>query len=229
MRFSVYYAPPPHSLLHQLGSAWLGRDAYSGESLRQPDIEDLQELTAEPCRYGFHATLKPPFTLRDGCNEPELFAAIAAFAALQTPFEITLMLQIVDGFLALVPAHISPKLDNLAAACVRDLDAFRQRSDDAELARRRTVPLSARQDEHLLRWGYPYVFQDFRFHMTLTRRLARDEAERVMPAALKHFADVIAQPFVIDGLSLFTEPSPGADFTASPCLTFPSTLHKATS
>lgn len=229
MRFAVYYAPPPHSLLHQLGSVWLGRDAHLDANLAQPGHEHLPELTAEPRRYGFHATLKPPFTLRDGRSEPELLAAIAAFAALQTPFEITLMLQIIDGFLALVPAHISPKLDNLAAACVRDLDAFRQPSDDAELARRRTAPLSARQDEHLLRWGYPYVFEDFRFHLTLTRRLARDEAERVMPAALKHFADVIAQPLVIDGLSLFTEPSPGADFTAGPCLTFPSTLHKATS
>ena len=30
---------------------------------------------------------------------------------------------------------------------------------------------SERQTENLDRWGYPYVFDDFRFHMTLTGRI----------------------------------------------------------
>ena len=41
----------------------------------------------------------------------------------------------------------------------------------AELERRRKAGLSAAQEKMLLRWGYPYVLDEFRFHLTLTGRL----------------------------------------------------------
>ncbi len=40
-----------------------------------------------------------------------------------------------------------------------------------ELQRRRAANLTPRQEFLLMHWGYPYVLDEFRFHMTLTRRL----------------------------------------------------------
>jgi hypothetical protein len=63
----------------------LGRDALSGESLSGfaipgTDAQGWRELTAEPRRYGFHATLKAPFRLAAGLSADELFQAVAALA-----------------------------------------------------------------------------------------------------------------------------------------------------
>ena len=62
--------------------------------------------------------------------------------------------------------------------------------------------------------------------MTLARCLTGIGIDRVMPVAIQHFADAIAQPPVAGGLSFFREPSPGADFSASYRFNFPTKLHK---
>ena len=214
MRFAIYFAPLPETALHRLASRWLGRDAASGEAVSQPDVPGLHALTAEPRRYGFHATLKPPFALREGVEPESLMRAAAALAAGISPFEVRLRLDQLDGFLALVPDASSPQLDVLAERCVRELDGFRAPPSEAELARRRNTPLSARQDANLERWGYPYVFDEFRFHMTLTERLGAADATRVGAAAEAHFADELSAPVSIDGITLFQEPAPGAPFVA---------------
>lgn len=41
----------------------LGLDAMPAA---QPELDELPEATAEPRRYGFHGTIKPPFWLREG-------------------------------------------------------------------------------------------------------------------------------------------------------------------
>ena len=227
MRFAIYYAPPPSSPLHQLGSRWLGRDAVSGEALAQPAALDLAPITREPRRYGFHATLKPPFALKDGTSPASLEAAVEALAHSLQPFEIVLALRPVDGFLALVPDGASTDLDHLAAACVRDLDRFRQPASEEDIARRRAAGLSPRQDEYLQRWGYPYVFEEFRFHMTLTRRLSPSEMEEVAPLAEDHFGPVIGHPIAIDALSMFVEPRTSADFAIHRRFPFQSPRAKA--
>lgn len=214
MRFAIYFAPLPGTALHRQGSLWLGRDAATGETMAQPGVAGLHALTSDPRRYGFHATLKPPFALRAGVEVESLMRAAAALAAGLSPFEVKLRLDQLDGFLALVPEFPSPQLDALAERCVRDLDGFRAPPSEAELARRRKAPLSARQDAHLLRWGYPYVFEDFRFHMTLTERLGAEDATRIRAAAEAHFADALSAPISIDGITLFEEPAPAAPFLA---------------
>ena len=88
MRFAIYYAPDPTSLMHELGSRWLGRDAFNGEALAQPFAADLAEFTSEPRRYGFHATLKPPFALKDEWSPAALEAAVEVLADTLRPFEI---------------------------------------------------------------------------------------------------------------------------------------------
>jgi putative phosphonate metabolism protein len=214
MRYAVYYAPMPGTPMHGQGSIWLGRDAHTGETLAQPDIEGLWQLTSEPRRYGFHATLKAPIALREGITPEALMRACAALAADTASFRVKLKAGLLDGFLALVPDGDLAALQDLAARCVRELDGFRRPPAEDELARRRRAPLNARQDANLLRWGYPYVFDDFRFHMTLTERLEPGDSDRLLSAARTHFAAELVEPVTIDGLTLFQEPLPGAPFLA---------------
>jgi putative phosphonate metabolism protein len=212
MRYAVYHSPTPGTPLHRLGSAWLGRDAHAGEALGQPDVEGLSRLTAVPRRYGFHATLKAPFALREGIGPEALMRACAALASDSAGFRVKLKVGLLDGFLALVPEDDQDPLQDLAARCVRELDGFRRPPAEDELARRRKVLLTAQQDANLLRWGYPYVLADFRFHMTLTERLEPGDASRLMSAAQTHFAAELGEPVMIDGLTLFQEPGRGAPF-----------------
>ncbi len=225
MRYAVYYSPMPGTPLHWQGSAWLGRDAHSGEALAQPDIERLSQLTADPRRYGFHATLKAPFALREGIGPEALMRACAALAADSADFRVKLKVGLLDVFLALLPDGDQSRLHNLAARCVRELDGFRRPIYKDELARRRKAPLTARQDANLMRWGYPYVLEDFRFHMTLTERVGPGDAGRLLSAAQTHFAADLAEPVMIDGLTLFQEPELGAPFLA--LRHFPFTLTSA--
>jgi hypothetical protein len=138
--------------------------------------------------------------------------ACAALAADTTGFRVKLQVSQLDGFLALVPEDDPAPLQDLAARCVTELDGFRSPPSADELARRRKAALSARQDANLLRWGYPYVLDDFRFHMTLTQRLDPSDSMRLAPAAQEHFASELAADATIDGITLFHEPEPGAPF-----------------
>ncbi|MCA3575028.1 MAG: DUF1045 domain-containing protein [Aestuariivirga sp.] len=214
MRYAIYYAPAPGTALHQLGAHWLGRDAHTGEALAQPAIDGIAGLTAEPRRYGVHATLKAPFALRRGIEPEPLMRACAALAAQVGVFRVRLRPDVLDGFLALVPDGDPAALNSLAERCVRELDGFRSPPSEEELKRRRLAPLNARQEAQLTRWGYPYVLDDFRFHMTLTHKLAPGDAERLMAAAEALFSPVLREPVAIDGITLFQEPGPGADFLA---------------
>jgi len=215
MRYAVYFAPPPGSPFHQLGSRWLGRDAFTGELLVQPSVPDIGSLTGDPSRYGFHATLKPPFALLDTVAPESLLRAVAALAASEECFHVRLKVALLDRFLALVPCEPRDALRGIADRAVRELDGFRRPMSEQELARRRAAGLSPRQELHLRNWGYPYVFEDFRFHMTLTERLSEAEAERFAPAAAEHFAPVLNAPVLIDGITLFEEAAPGAPFLAT--------------
>ncbi|MEN3351695.1 MAG: hypothetical protein V7632_5330, partial [Bradyrhizobium sp.] len=75
-RYAIYHAPAPDSVLHRFGSTMLGYDAASGDDLRFPDgvTPDWRELTQDPRKYGFHATLKAPISLADGKDEAGLIA-----------------------------------------------------------------------------------------------------------------------------------------------------------
>ena len=46
----------------------------------------------------------------------------------------------------------------------------------------------------LVRWGYPYVFEDWCFHMTLTRRLTPAEKAVVLPAVTDFLGAAPARP-----------------------------------
>ena len=212
-RVAVYYAPLPDDPLTEAAAAWLGRDPVTNAPVRQPDLPGIAELTADPRGYGFHATLKPPMRLADGRSWNALLDAAEALAARIAPFDLPPMaVSDVHGFLALRETAPSAPLQALADACVADLDAFRAPPTEAELARRRRSSLTAEQDAMLVRWGYPYVFGTWFFHMTLTRRLSAEEKARIQPAAEAHFAAALAVPRRVVDLCLYTQAGAGAPF-----------------
>ena len=210
-RLALYWAPALDDPLHALGSAWLGRDAETGASLSQPNITglDLAEITADPRGYGLHATLKAPF--RFGAPFQQVRDAVMALAARTAPFTLPpLAATDIGSFIALCERAPSPELHALANACVTALDPFRLPATDAELARRRPERLAPRQREMLDRWGYHLVFEDWRFHVTLSRRLNDAERAVLHPAIEAHFGGVPAMPRVVRDICLFTQAGPGA-------------------
>jgi hypothetical protein len=170
-------------------------------------------ITAAPRRYGFHATLKPPFALAPGADESGLRERLSAFASAREAFEARpLAVRAIGGFLALVPRSEDDRIASLAAASVERFDDLRAPPPSAELARRRSAGLSARQDELLRRWGYPYVIDEFRFHMTLTERLDAEERGRICALLERRFSRLAETRLSIDAVAVFVEPAPGARF-----------------
>lgn len=218
MRAALYYAPAPGDPLWRAGCAWLGRDPETAATLPQPDVlgrtgsPGLHEATADARLYGFHATLKPPMRLATSWDA--FMRDAEALAGRLAPFDLPpLAVTDLSGFLALCPIAPSAALQALADACVEGLDRHRAPPDEAELARRRGSGLSPEREAHLRRWGYPDVFETWRFHMTLTRRLRDSEREVYRPAAEAWFAPALALPRRVRELCVFTQAAPGRPFT----------------
>jgi len=216
-RYALYLAPPEHSDLWRLGCAWLGRDPTTGRAVSQPAVdafsaERIRGLTASPRLYGLHATLKPPFRLRSGCGRDDLVEAAQALAARHAAFALpTLEVGTLAGFLALRTALQSDRLQLLADACAVELDHFRAHPQEEELARRRQAGLTPRQEELLLRLGYPYLLDQWRFHITLTESVAGAEADQLV-AWLASYFRAATQPVRCEDICLFVQPAPRAEF-----------------
>jgi hypothetical protein len=213
-RVALYYAPAASDPLAPCAASWLGRDAASNSPRTQPDLPDMPGITADAARYGFHATLKPPMRLRGGISWEALRRTVAEVAAGIAPFDLP-RLEVADmyGFLALREAEACPALQALADACVAGPDGLREPPDQAELARRRRKPLPPAQEAMLTRWGYPYVFSTWFFHMTLTRRLTPAEHARYRPAAEAHFAAALALPRQVADICIFLQSEAGGAFS----------------
>ena len=217
-RYAIYYAPAPGTELDRFGAQLLGYDAYSGDDLPFPGESpvlppDWHDLTKDPRQYGFHATLKPPLSLAPGKTEAELIAACGMFAG--TARKIPVITPVVDsisGFIAVVPAEPSADLERLAADCTRAFDSFRAPLTTEDRARRNPSALAPRQREHLDRWGYPYVMEDFRFHMTLTGRLGAERREAVLAMLRNRFSAVGLTTLAIDRIALFRQETADSRF-----------------
>ena len=212
MRAAIYYTPAPGSDFARLGATWLGRDAFA-ERAGVPDAApDRAELVAEPARYGFHATLRAPFRLRADRHLDELADRLGAFcAARRRPVIGGLVVDRLGPFFALVPAVAEPALADLEADALQTFESFRAPLSEEEVAARHPQRLNPRQLAHLHRWGYPFVLDEFRFHMTLSGAVP-DAAVDLRRCLDTHFAAVLRKPLPLDGLGLFVEPEPGAPF-----------------
>lgn len=218
-RCAVYFVPEVHSDWWHAGSQWLGRCAASGAVYAPPDIlgvtsSEFQALTADPRRYGWHATLKAPFTLAAGQSLDDLRDAVKTLTKRLPAFDLP-PLRVSDrgGFLALRPESELSRVNETAAVCVQELHPLAQPLNDAELARRRQAPLTPEQDRLLLAWGYPWVLGHFQFHFSLSGPLSKCSPE--VKAALFRAAQVRFETLPMcrfAHIALFTESQAGADF-----------------
>lgn len=223
-RYAIYFAPAAETPLWGFGSAVLGYDAQTGREvphLVPPGFEAnaFHALTEEPRRYGFHATLKAPFRLAVGASEAGLLSALEAFAGRQTAFPLPLLAVAAvaarkgeGGFVALTEPEPTPALHALERATVEAFEAFRAPLTDEEVARRRPQRLSERQRAHLAAFGYPHIFEDFRFHLTLTGRVDGADLDRTVSALGMLFREHAPDgPTAIDQIALFRQ-APGERF-----------------
>jgi len=212
-RVAVYFAPPAKSSLAIAGAHWLGRAAESNAPCPQAEFLGITEITVEARLYGFHATLKPPFRLAPGLTWADLVRTTENLAARIAPFDLPpLAVADLHGFLALRETAPCAPLQALADACVEGLDAFRAPLTPEEGARRRRSPLTPEQEKMLARWGYPYVFGEWFFHMTLTRRLIAAEKQFWRPTAETFFADALRAPQRVTDICLFSQLDAGQAF-----------------
>jgi Protein of unknown function (DUF1045) len=221
-RYALYLTPPPESDLWRFGCDVIGRDALTGD-LREgfaPEghkLEAWHDLTRDPRRYGFHATLKAPFRLRADLDAIDLMDNIAAFARTVSPFDAGELhvgaMATDDGraFVVLKPRPHSKALRALEEAAVRGLDAVRAPPTQEERLRRDISRLSPRQRYYLEAWGYPYVIDEFRPHYTLTNAVP-DPAPLVKSLKWEFSLRVASREMRVDALTLFGETAPGGEF-----------------
>lgn len=212
-RYAVYYAPRPGAMA-DLAGHWLGRDVESGATLAQADVSalpvPLKVLTAVARRYGFHGTIRAPFRAGPDVAVDDITDCVAGLAGRHAPVRCDgLQLENLQGFLALTPRGCEAALMELGAIVVEATNTLRQQLSAEDLVRRRPESLTTRQRILLELWGYPFVMEEFRFHLTLTDRLAAEHLQAVMAAAITRFTPVLDQPFAIEDLCLFGEDAGG--------------------
>jgi putative phosphonate metabolism protein len=217
-RYAIYFAAGSDSALTRFGAELLGYDAYTGDELPFPVgalriAPDWRDVTSDPRKYGFHATLKAPMTVAPGKTEAELLAACASFAGKARPIPVIRpIVDSISGFIAVIPAEPVDALQQLAADCVREFDSFRPALTAEDRARRKPEKLSERQRDYLDRWGYPYVMEEFRFHMTLTGRLDAERRGPILEMLRGRFAALRLDALTVDRIALFKQDDAKARF-----------------
>jgi putative phosphonate metabolism protein len=218
-RYAIYFVPSADSPLYRFGADLIGYDAYSGQSLPftkgiESDVEGWKQFTADPRKYGFHATLKAPISLAPGKTEDELVAAMSDFA--RTPRAIPVIAPTVRGissFVAITPNDPCIELQKLAEDCVLAFDEFRAPLTAVDRERRNVSALNERQVAYLDRWGYPYVLEEFRFHMTLAGSLPAERRAPVVDILQKRFAVLGLKSMPVDRLAMLRQNGASSGFT----------------
>lgn len=236
-RYAVYYVPRQGSALERLGASLLGRDIYNGEPLARPALDgvapdELDLLTRNARRYGLHATLKPPFFLKPGVTEDDIIRAAENFSSVRLPLPLpALRVTRIGSFFALAmqprteeEAEEAENIGHLAREAVRFFDRHRAAPLEDELKRRREKGLTPRQERHLVRWGYPYVFDEFRFHLTLTDSIRDSATAALLESGLTRYMAPALEGNSIEALCICRSDDIGnftllhrAEFLPGPC------------
>jgi hypothetical protein len=212
IRLAIYYTPPDSSPLAIAAAKWLGRNSISlNESARKP-LETLSpkrygEIIASPFHYGFHGTIKPPFRLAPGVEAGQVRAKLRSFAAKYQSFTLPpLAVTYMHNFFCLKPTGPCKALDQLAADAVIHFHKFRRPANEMELERRRSAGLTPGQEKSLREWGYPYLMDEFRFHLTLTGKIDNEREKQILEKELQtRFSSDLLQSIPFSSLCLFME------------------------
>ena len=216
-RYAIYYTPPPFSRLAAFASGVIGYDCFEAVDVRfaqlagiDPHVQKL--MTVDPRRYGFHATIVAPFHLRVH-SEDELIAAANHFAGKARPVRIgSLEVAVLGDFIALVPVRSTAEISRLTATSLEAFDAYRPPLSAADRERRLRMHLTPRQIELMDRWGYPFVLDEYRFHMTLTGALPEHMRDDFRHALAHAFAERSRDTFDLDAISVMRQDDAAARF-----------------
>lgn len=241
VRYALYFTPPEGSALARFDTLWFDAARAACPShphdlrTRHPEaarrdrtvspvglpLNRQAAITAAPAIYGLHVTLKAPFMLATGRTPTHLLRMAQRFAQRCRPVQLPpLRLSELDGFLALRTSSECPGAAVLAASCVRSFDALRAPSSAAERARRRAHGLTRRQEALLSQWGYPYVFDEWRFHMTLTNRLDRTCRDEVANRLIPLLRTVTRERQRMDAITVLLQQHPQQHFRTLARFTF---------
>ena len=202
-RYAIFYTPV--GLLADFGASWLGWDNATGRSVPQPTIHglDIASFTKAPRKYGLHATLKAPFVLGQDFDLKQLKQEMGNFSKQSAAFGIgKLELRHDRGFIALRPVNEVPQLQEFAAHIVKAFDKLRAPLSSDDITRRRKRRLTSRQNKQMLEWGYPYIFDDFNFHLALTGRLSSVQIRNVIAALSSDMNMGVSDTIRIDAITL---------------------------
>ncbi len=218
-RYAIYFAPRAETPLHRLASAWLGRDALRGLALARPEVDSLDawrcaEITKSAARYGFHATLKAPFRLAAESSDSLVEECAREIARDCRRFTARLEVQTLGPFIALRPAVPVPQIGDLHETLLTGFEPHRAPLSEDEFERRKKVPLSPRHLELLEQYGYPYVLDEFHFHMTLTCALEEPERRLLLSWLRGYLKPALADETEFDSFSVFRQPDPKSPFVA---------------
>jgi hypothetical protein len=216
-RYAIYFTPPPFSQLARFGAEILGYDGFHGSDvphamLAGVDPAVLVSLTASPRRYGFHATTVAPFHLK-GHSESDVIEELLLFSETHGPVPLgPLEVSAFGRFVVLVPAEPQSGVSVLASDCLKAFDRFRAPLSAADRARRSHEGLTARQAVLLEQWGYPYVLDQFRFHMTLAGPVPGENMLRIRSCLAREYAALARNNVELDALSLVRQGDPNQRF-----------------
>ncbi|WP_417807324.1 DUF1045 domain-containing protein [Thioclava sp.] len=208
-RFAIYHAPREPGLA-KAGAQWLGWDAMTGSACTHPALDalprPLAELTETPRKYGFHATIKAPFALATGVTRDDLTAVLMDLAQALPPVDLAgLEVAALGDFLALRPTGDVTALQAMAGRVVEALEPFRTPLTPEQIAKRNPDKLNTRQRDFLARFGYPYVFEHYQMHMTLSGALSEPDLTALLPIAQTYFMPHLTRPYPIGDICLFGE------------------------
>ena len=232
-RYAVYFTPADGTALARFGAIVLGREVTTHKERRNPDAaiaahsdtgsgvktttgrnEDIvpfadaslwRRYTEKPAHYGFHATIKAPFELAADCTAAELLSELSSFCANQPAIALTdLAPTSLQAFTALTLPTQPNELIELAADVVKHFEPYRQELTSADRQRRQIATLSPSQLDNLEHYGYPYIFDDFQFHMTLSDALPPDE-DRFLPWVRSIYQQMVLQTPLLDRLCVFRQ------------------------
>lgn len=208
-RYALYFSPDDNSPLGLFGNKILGRNSKSQRAddavSNFSDQRRWKSLTKKPSHYGFHATLKAPFELAAGSSPVQLKQACQQLANKLAPIELTgLAPGLISDFAALSLSLQPDALAALARTCVEALEPFRAPISEQDIQRRLHQPMSERQLFQLKHYGYPYIFDDFQFHMTLSDKLGDGDTDYLQ--WLEHeYTQMVTSTPVLDQIALYSQ------------------------
>lgn len=201
-RYAIYYIPEMDAEFYKSGTKWLGWDVFTGKKI----VNNKDHITKNARRYGFHGTLYPPFELKSKINFNDFEKSVDQFAKNKKAFDMGKgKITNLDQFIAICFNESEKKLKFFAADCIKYFHKYRKYPSQNELEKRRKIGLTKRQEKNLVEWGYPFVMEEFKFHMTLTGHLQDNEKKLIESKLKKIFISSFNNPIKFNSICLLGE------------------------